>query len=120
MTASGYSGIILGGRHSWCGSSQVGPRFATTSAHPCTEGCARDPTLTGWWAGGTRPAASEDEIQNFLAVHLARGHDDHTLVAYRWVHYPDLNTLGGQVLADDLTWICDAVAEMQLGTPALP
>jgi hypothetical protein len=79
---------------------------------------AIDLTLQGR-ASSMRPAASADEVENLLAVHLARG-NEHTLVGYRWAHHPELNTPGRHVLADDLEWICAAVAEMRLGTHALP
>lgn len=71
-------------------------------------------------ARATRPAATENEIQNFFAVHLARDDDQHVQVGYRWVHHPDVNTPGGHALADNLTWLYAAVADMQLDTPALP
>jgi hypothetical protein len=73
-------------------------------------------------ARGTMPIPSGDgRIQNFLAVHLSRQGDEAAAKAgSRWVHRPDVDVPGGHALVDDLSWACDAVAQLELGTPALP
>ncbi len=71
-------------------------------------------------AAATQPVRGDRRIQNFLAVHLSRGSDATMEVGSRWVHRPDVDVPGGYAVVDDLTWVCDAVAQLELDTPDLP
>jgi hypothetical protein len=111
----------------------VGPESGTPPAHAFRRESLRgnewaslllpdaiDPALLGG-VRGTKPVPNDDgTIQNFLAVHLSRRGDEAAKVGSRWVHRPDVDVPGGYALVDDLSWVCDAVAQLELGIPALP